>query len=169
MDKKMMAMGTTMLVLKLLMDEDMYGYQIIRRLEERSNSVFLLKEGTLYPVLHSLEEQQAVESYEKTAETADSTELAYTFAELVDTEDKAATGYVTETKAVELSAYIPGTYTVTCGGVEYTVTEGDSIGNAEDEEGNKNYLVGIGLDNTKKKGFVNSIKYYIVEFEHYQP
>ena len=69
MDKKMMAMGTTMLVLKLLMDEDMYGYQIIRRLEERSNSVFLLKEGTLYPVLHSLEEQQAVESYEKTAET----------------------------------------------------------------------------------------------------
>ena len=29
----------------------------------------------------------------------------------------------------------------------------------EDEEGNKSYLVGIGLDNVKKKGFVNSIKY----------
>ena len=29
----------------------------------------------------------------------------------------------------------------------------------EDSEGNKSYLVGIGLDNTKKKGFINSIKY----------
>lgn len=69
MDKKMMAMGTSMLVLKLLEEEDMYGYQIIRKLEERSNSVFSLKEGTLYPVLHNLEEQDAVESYEKAAET----------------------------------------------------------------------------------------------------
>ncbi len=31
----------------------------------------------------------------------------------------------------------------------------------EDEEGNKNYIVGIGLDNTKKTGFVNSIKYAV--------
>ncbi|MEE1014487.1 MAG: PadR family transcriptional regulator [Lachnospiraceae bacterium] len=69
MDKKMMAMGATMLVLKLLEEEDLYGYQIIRKLEERSNSVFSLKEGTLYPILHGLEEQDAVESYEKTAET----------------------------------------------------------------------------------------------------
>ncbi len=69
MDKKMMAMGTTMLVLKLLEEEDMYGYQIIRKLEERSRSVFSLKEGTLYPILHGLEEQDAVESYEKAAET----------------------------------------------------------------------------------------------------
>ena len=69
MDKKMMAMGTTMLVLSLLEEEDLYGYQIIRMLEERSNSVFSLKEGTLYPILHGLEEQEAVESYEKQAET----------------------------------------------------------------------------------------------------
>lgn len=69
MDKKMMAMGATMLVLKILEEEDLYGYQIIRKLEERSNSVFSLKEGTLYPILHGLEEQDAVESYEKTAET----------------------------------------------------------------------------------------------------
>ena len=65
----MMAMGTTMLVLKLLDEEDMYGYQIIRKLEDRSNSVFSLKEGTLYPILHGLEEQEAVESYEKAAES----------------------------------------------------------------------------------------------------
>ena len=31
----------------------------------------------------------------------------------------------------------------------------------EDQEGNKSYIVGIGLDNTKKTGFVNSIKYAV--------
>lgn len=69
MDKKMMAMSTAMLLLKLLEEEDMYGYQMIRKLEERSSRVFSLKEGTLYPILHSLEEQEAVESYERQAET----------------------------------------------------------------------------------------------------
>ena len=41
---------------------------MIRRLEARSDNVFCLKEGTMYPVLHALEEEGAVESYEKTAE-----------------------------------------------------------------------------------------------------
>ncbi len=69
MDKKMMAVSTAMLLLKLLEEEDLYGYQMIRKLEERSSQVFSLKEGTLYPILHSLEEQEAVESYEKCADT----------------------------------------------------------------------------------------------------
>lgn len=68
MDKKYMAIGTSMLVLKLLEEGEMYGYMIIRELEERSESVFQLKEGTLYPVLHSLEQQGAVVSEEKTAQ-----------------------------------------------------------------------------------------------------
>lgn len=69
MDKKLIAMGTTMLILKLLEEKDMYGYQMIRDLEEKSNQVFALKEGTLYPILHSLEEQEAIESYERIAES----------------------------------------------------------------------------------------------------
>ena len=40
MDKKMMAASTSMLLLKLLEEEDMYGYQMIRKLEERSDHVF---------------------------------------------------------------------------------------------------------------------------------
>ena len=68
MDRKMMAASTSMLLLKLLEEEDLYGYQMIRRLEARSDNVFSLKEGTMYPVLHALEEEGAVESYEKTAE-----------------------------------------------------------------------------------------------------
>ena len=41
---------------------------MIRELEQRSQMVFRLQEGTLYPVLHSLEQQGAVISMQKTAE-----------------------------------------------------------------------------------------------------
>ncbi|MDO5416472.1 MAG: helix-turn-helix transcriptional regulator [Lachnospiraceae bacterium] len=68
MDKRYTALGTSMLVLKLLEEKDMYGYQIIRELEQRSQKVFSLQEGTLYPVLHSLEQQGALNSYQQTAE-----------------------------------------------------------------------------------------------------
>ena len=40
MDKKMMAVGTSMLLLKLLEKEDMYGYQMIKELEERAKASF---------------------------------------------------------------------------------------------------------------------------------
>ena len=53
MDRKMMAMGTSMLLLKLLEKEDMYGYQMIKELEERSESVFSLKEGAS-PIMENL-------------------------------------------------------------------------------------------------------------------
>lgn len=67
MDKKYMAVGTSMLILKLLEQQDMYGYQIIKELETRSEHVFTLKEGTLYPLLHSLEQDGAVICEQRTA------------------------------------------------------------------------------------------------------
>lgn len=51
-----------MLVLKLLEKEEKYGYQIISELKEKSNQRFLLKEGTLYPILYRLEDDKYVES-----------------------------------------------------------------------------------------------------------
>ena len=68
MDKRYMALGTSMLVLKLLEKENMYGYQMIRELEKRSQNIFSLQEGTLYPVLHALEQQGAVRSFQQTAD-----------------------------------------------------------------------------------------------------
>jgi transcriptional regulator, padR-like family len=41
----------------------MYGYQIIKTLEVMSENVFSLNEGTLYPILHSLEKEGSLESY----------------------------------------------------------------------------------------------------------
>ena len=59
--------STTMLVLALLKNEEMYGYQIIEELERRSEKVFQLKEGTLYPILHGLEKDRLVTAREAEA------------------------------------------------------------------------------------------------------
>lgn len=61
--------SNTLLVLALLEEEDKYGYQIIRELECRSDQTFSMKEGTLFPILHSLEERGEVRSYEQPSET----------------------------------------------------------------------------------------------------
>lgn len=53
----------SLLVLSLIRSMDMYGYQIIKEMKSRSNNVFELQEGSLYPVLHSLEAQGLVISY----------------------------------------------------------------------------------------------------------
>ena len=60
---------TALLVLALLSREDMYGYQMIARLEEQSDHTFEMKEGTLYPILHTLERDGAVEAYQQEAST----------------------------------------------------------------------------------------------------
>lgn len=49
-----------MLVLKLLAEAPMHGYEIIKKMEERSQGIFALKEGTLYPILHALEAETLV-------------------------------------------------------------------------------------------------------------
>lgn len=51
-----------MLVLKLLSEEPKYGYQLISELQKKSAGVFVLKEGTLYPILYRLEEEKLVVS-----------------------------------------------------------------------------------------------------------
>ncbi|MCM1181772.1 MAG: PadR family transcriptional regulator [Roseburia sp.] len=64
-DKSLISGSTAMLLLRLLEDKDMYGYEMIENLEKRSNNVFQLKAGTLYPLLHSLEEKRCLTSYER--------------------------------------------------------------------------------------------------------
>ncbi len=43
------------LLLCLLVQQPMYGYQLVKELETRSQGYFKFKEGTLYPALHRLE------------------------------------------------------------------------------------------------------------------
>lgn len=67
-DKSLLAGSTTMLLLKLLDAKDMYGYEMIEELDKRSDSTFELKAGTLYPILHTLEQKNMVTAYEEMAE-----------------------------------------------------------------------------------------------------
>ena len=47
--------GFDSLLLCLIAQQPMYGYQIIKELERRSQGYFRFKEGTLYPALHRSE------------------------------------------------------------------------------------------------------------------
>jgi PadR family transcriptional regulator PadR len=50
------------LLLSLLDGRTMYGYQIVKELEARSQGYFKFKEGTLYPALHRLEKSGLISS-----------------------------------------------------------------------------------------------------------
>ena len=54
-DKNLVQGSMALLLLRLLETKDMYGYEMIEALRSKSNNVFELKAGTLYPLLHSLE------------------------------------------------------------------------------------------------------------------
>ena len=69
-DKTILSGNTTMLVLRLLEAKDMYGYQIIEELSAKSEDIFKLKTGTLYPILHGLENEGMVTSYDSSAGNA---------------------------------------------------------------------------------------------------
>lgn len=64
-DKTLMSGNMTMLILKLLAEKDMYGYEMIDTLRKKSNNVFELKAGTLYPLLHGLEAKGFLMVYEQ--------------------------------------------------------------------------------------------------------
>ena len=64
-DRSLVSGSMGMLILRLLSEKDMYGYEMIDTLKKRSENVFELKAGTLYPLLHCLEEKQFLNSYEQ--------------------------------------------------------------------------------------------------------
>lgn len=64
-EKTLMSGSMTMLILRLLSDKDLYGYEMISVLRQKSQNVFELKAGTLYPLLHGLEEKGLLTVYEK--------------------------------------------------------------------------------------------------------
>ena len=62
-NKELLKGSTAILILSLLDSKPMYGYEMIKEIEKRSSGVFSFKEGTLYPILHSLESENIVESF----------------------------------------------------------------------------------------------------------
>ncbi|NTV73622.1 MAG: PadR family transcriptional regulator, partial [Holophaga sp.] len=52
MDRELLKGSTPLLLLSLLTDGPMYGYQIIETVKQRTDGTYTLKEGALYPALH---------------------------------------------------------------------------------------------------------------------
>ena len=54
-----------LLVLYLLSKEDLYGYQITQAFDEKSDGVYTMLEGSLYPVLYRLSDAGYISEYTK--------------------------------------------------------------------------------------------------------
>ncbi|NYB75801.1 helix-turn-helix transcriptional regulator [Sedimentibacter hydroxybenzoicus DSM 7310] len=59
-DNNLMRGNTRMLILAIIDTGNKYGYEIIKELEAKSYGAFVIKEGTLYPILHDLEEEEMI-------------------------------------------------------------------------------------------------------------
>jgi PadR family transcriptional regulator PadR len=53
-DRELLKGSIALLILRLLSEREMYGYEIIQEAARRSGDAFQFKEGTLYPALHHL-------------------------------------------------------------------------------------------------------------------
>ena len=54
-----------LLILRLLQQKEMYGYEIVRAIREQTGDVVAVGEGVVYPVLHGLEGDGALKSRRK--------------------------------------------------------------------------------------------------------
>lgn len=64
MSKTELVKGSTeVIILSLLSENAMYGYELAQRIENESEGFLRFREGTLYPALKKLENQGLVESY----------------------------------------------------------------------------------------------------------
>ncbi len=55
-----------LLILRLLQQEEMYGYEIVQAIRSQTDAVIAVGEGVVYPVLHGLERDRALRSRRKT-------------------------------------------------------------------------------------------------------
>ncbi|MGM7636071.1 PadR family transcriptional regulator [Bacillus sp. Hm123] len=63
MDKEMMKGSIDLILLSLISQKDLYGYEMIKILRDSSNHTYEMSEGTLYPALKRLEKKEWIESY----------------------------------------------------------------------------------------------------------
>ena len=72
MEKKKLNLETTlkkatieMLLLNLLKEQDMYGYQLSQELKKRSYGLYTILEGSMYPILYRLNDSGYISFFEK--------------------------------------------------------------------------------------------------------
>lgn len=61
-DRDLVRGSLDLMVLSALAEEPLYGYLIQKRIREASGNLVRIQAGTLYPLLHKLEDQGAISS-----------------------------------------------------------------------------------------------------------
>lgn len=62
-NKELLKGSSDILLLKVLADQPLYGYEIAKQIKQLSAEVLAMGEGTLYPLLHRLERAKLLESF----------------------------------------------------------------------------------------------------------
>jgi len=65
-DSALSAGLSELMVLRLLREQEMYGYEIVQAIAARTRQVLSPGEGVIYPLLHALEKDGALKSRRKT-------------------------------------------------------------------------------------------------------
>lgn len=63
LDKEIMKGSIDILLLSIICQKETYGYEIIKELNVKSNNLYNMSEGTLYPALKRLEIKNFLECY----------------------------------------------------------------------------------------------------------
>ncbi|MGE7602299.1 PadR family transcriptional regulator [Peribacillus sp. NPDC097675] len=63
MDKEMMKGSIDLLILSLLSQKELYGYEMTKVLRKMGEGQYEISEGTLYPALKRLERKEYIEGY----------------------------------------------------------------------------------------------------------
>lgn len=63
MDKEILKGSIDILLLSVISQKDSYGYEIVKELNVKSNNLYNMSEGTLYPALKRLEMKDFLECY----------------------------------------------------------------------------------------------------------
>ncbi|MFJ7744492.1 PadR family transcriptional regulator [Peribacillus sp. NPDC097295] len=63
MDKEMMKGSIDLLILSLLSQKELYGYEMTKVLRKMGEGQYEISEGTLYPALKRLEKKEYIEGY----------------------------------------------------------------------------------------------------------
>lgn len=69
--KELMKGSTQQLILAVLSQKDLYGYEIIKEISRKSEEILTLGEGSIYPMLHQLEAKDLIRGYWKNEDGRD--------------------------------------------------------------------------------------------------
>lgn len=62
-NKELLKGYTDSLILSVLLKQDMYGFQLVKEINQITDNLYEMKEGTLYPVLKRMEKNNFITGY----------------------------------------------------------------------------------------------------------